>query len=66
MREVYFKFVGPHYLKMEAKDMTDKERQDRIWEHFKNLDKEMLEWEKQEEAQRLASEQELNTFYEGR
>jgi len=66
MREVYFKFIGPHYIKMEAKDMTDKERQDHVWEHCEKLSKEMLEWEKEDEERTKSTQIDINAFYEGK
>jgi len=66
MREVYFKFVGPHFIEMEAKDMEDKEKQERIWEHCKRLSEEMLEWDKQEEDINNHSKEEIDSFYRGK
>jgi len=65
MREVYFKFIGPHYIKMEAENMDDKERQDRIWEHCEKLSEEMLEWEKEDNERIEAGKEDINSFYKG-
>ena len=65
MREVYFKHVGPHRINMEANNMSDKERQDKIWEHCEKLSDEMLKWEKEDDERREADKENINSFYKG-